>query len=47
MCRHPFQEKKRAYVKPSKVEPLYQRYWDRGELKVELKTIAELKARGE
>jgi nicotinate phosphoribosyltransferase len=27
LCRHPFVESKRAYVVPTRVEPLYKRYW--------------------
>lgn len=27
MCHHPFVESKRAYVVPTRVEPLYKCYW--------------------
>lgn len=30
LCRHPFQESKRAYVIPTNVEPLYRVYWTEG-----------------
>lgn len=34
LCRHPFSESKRAYVVPTRVEPLYKCYWNglRGKL---------------
>ncbi|XP_021917958.1 nicotinate phosphoribosyltransferase isoform X3 [Zootermopsis nevadensis] len=32
LCRHPFQESKRAYVIPTRVEPLYKVYWQNGKI---------------
>jgi nicotinate phosphoribosyltransferase len=45
MCRHPFDEKKRAYVTPQDVIPLHYLFWDgeNGGVQVKLPTLEELK----
>ncbi|XP_045536477.1 nicotinate phosphoribosyltransferase isoform X1 [Papilio machaon] len=45
LCRHPFQESKRAYVIPSKVEHLYKEYWSEGRICVRPKPLSEVRAR--
>ena len=32
LCRHPFLEKKRAYVTPTSVRSMYHLYWDNGQI---------------
>ena len=32
LCRHPFIERKRAYVTPSMVKPMHQVYWENGQI---------------
>jgi len=42
-CRHPFQESKRAWVIPSKVEPLYTCWWTDGHVPVDYPSLAEIR----
>ena len=43
LCRHPFEESKRAYVMPHKVESMYKRVWDNGKMPDPLPTITEIR----
>ncbi|XP_047985018.1 nicotinate phosphoribosyltransferase isoform X2 [Leguminivora glycinivorella] len=45
LCRHPFQESKRAYVIPSKVEHLYKVCWKDGRICHPLKPLSEVRQR--
>ncbi|XP_038208091.1 nicotinate phosphoribosyltransferase isoform X2 [Zerene cesonia] len=45
LCRHPFQESKRAYVIPSKVEHLYKVYWKDGQITYPPKPLSEVRER--
>lgn len=43
LCRHPFEESKRALVSASRIERLHNVYWKDGELSVPLPTLNEIK----
>jgi len=43
LCRHPFQESKRAYVIPSNVKPLYKLYWKNGAVCETMPTLEEVR----
>ncbi|XP_012254516.2 nicotinate phosphoribosyltransferase isoform X2 [Athalia rosae] len=45
LCRHPFQESKRAYVIPTRVESLYKIYWQDGKVCNPLPTLEETRNR--
>ncbi|XP_053673250.1 nicotinate phosphoribosyltransferase [Anopheles nili] len=45
LCRHPFQESKRAYVIPTNVEPLYRVYWTEGRVAQVLPSLEEVRER--
>ncbi|XP_060579537.1 nicotinate phosphoribosyltransferase-like, partial [Ruditapes philippinarum] len=47
LCRHPFQESKRAYVIPAKVECLHKEYWKNGKANQDkdLPPLSELRAK--
>jgi len=42
LCRHPFEESKRAYVMPHQVEPLYKVMWEAGQM-AEMPTLAQIR----
>ncbi|KAL0268473.1 UNVERIFIED_CONTAM: hypothetical protein PYX00_010402 [Menopon gallinae] len=45
LCRHPFQESKRAYVIPTRVEPLYRVWWKDGKIAHPLPSLEEIRER--
>lgn len=45
LCRHPFQESKRAWVIPAKVEPIYVVYWENGKIPIDIPSLSEIRER--
>jgi len=45
LCRHPFEESKRAFVTPSRVERLYKIYWQNGKICEPLPNMQEMRER--
>jgi len=45
LCRHPFEESRRAFACPVRVEPLHRLYWDCGVMTQNLPTLLEMKQR--
>lgn len=45
LCRHPFQESKRAYVIPTRVESLFKVYWKDGEILQPMPCLAVIRER--
>ncbi|XP_060536870.1 nicotinate phosphoribosyltransferase [Cylas formicarius] len=45
LCRHPFEESKRAYVIPSRVEKLLELYWENGRIVQSLPVLETIKQR--
>ncbi|XP_064480457.1 nicotinate phosphoribosyltransferase-like isoform X2 [Ornithodoros turicata] len=45
LCRHPFQESKRCYVTPDKVENLSQLWWEHGKIVQDLPSLDEIRSR--
>ena len=45
LCRHPFQESKRAWVIPAKVEPIYVVWWENGKVSITMPSLSEIRER--
>jgi len=43
LCRHPFDQKKRAFVVPSAIQPLYKVYWANGRIMQRLPDLKEVR----
>ena len=43
LCRHPFEESKRAWVIPTKVEQLYKCWWKNGQVNLEVPTLVTIR----
>ncbi|CAI6364366.1 unnamed protein product [Macrosiphum euphorbiae] len=43
LCRHPFDQKKRAFVVPSEIKPLYKVYWENGHIMQRLPELKEVR----
>eukprot|EP01112_Ceratiomyxa_fruticulosa_P020916 TRINITY_DN7258_c0_g1_i2.p1 TRINITY_DN7258_c0_g1~~TRINITY_DN7258_c0_g1_i2.p1 ORF type:complete len:569 (-),score=101.52 TRINITY_DN7258_c0_g1_i2:106-1812(-) len=41
LCLHPFEEQKRCYVVPAKVEPIHRLFWKDGKIQVKLPSLEE------
>ena len=44
LCRHPFSEHKRVFVKPSKVVKMLQHYWNKGKVNQPLPSLIEVRS---
>ncbi|CAG2177954.1 unnamed protein product [Oppiella nova] len=44
LCRHPFQESKRCYATPSKVEPLLKIWWQNGKVQQKMPDLEEIRS---
>jgi nicotinate phosphoribosyltransferase len=45
LCRHPFQESKRAWVIPAKVESIYMVWWENGKVTIDIPSLTEIRER--
>ena len=45
LCRHPFQESKRAWVIPAKVESIYVVWWENGKIPLNIPSLTEIRER--
>ena len=45
LCRHPFQESKRAWVIPAKVESIYMIWWENGKVPIDIPSLSEIRER--